>query len=581
MIRPVRGEALRAQITTYDLEWEPLPFRPGRPVPSAPLGRLEGGQRFRLAGVYDERGYRSYTTIPAFIDGELTTTNRGRRFYAHFGGAADMVHILPHLLSDKRFRISGAFSGSSAILVRVERISDRFTWTFVDSFWTIRTSLRAMGEWLGMPKGSCAWDAPLAELRTYNEQDCAILHAAMMRVQDAVLSEGGELGITAASTSMRTFLRRFLKRPIRNSEAVDAYARRSYVASRVEVFRPNCERANYYDINSSFPYSMTMACPGNPGRMRRTLPKRGLWIADCDVATLPGEDYPTLPFRSASGRVFFPRGAFRASITSEDLQAGGFRILRVHSAVGFEERDDLREFAETFYRLRQQSGFEGKVYKIVLNSLYGKFAERPEKEVLLGNPRERYLEGQNMIAPGVVVATEVRPVKHSHVAISSLITARSRRLLLEHIRAAARRGRVYYCDTDSVVCDAELPTSKELGGLKHEYEIRDGRFYAPKLYAFRAEGKDHVKAKGFSRVVGEAGEASPITYEQFAKLVSGERVQIERMQRVRELLRESGPGWEPRSILASKGIRVDLRPKRKPTDDGGSEPWDVREIAGE
>lgn len=617
-IRRVQKKVRRAEITTYDLEWRRETLA------------------VTLCGAYDERrGYRYYQKPADFLRGELVPGNSGRRFYAHYGGGADMIFLLRELAKlPSDFRIRGAFSGSSAIMVRVER--GEHSWLFVDSFWTIRAKLAKIGEWLGLPKldEKSTDDMTPAELRTYNERDCVILCRAMQRFQEAILAVGGELGITIASTALKTFLRRYLKRPIHNGRALDEYVADAYTASRVERFRESCEQANYYDLNSSFAYSMLGPVPGNmlrfdSDRARIDLPSKGLWFAD--VALRVKSDYPPIPFRSASGRIFYPNGAFRTKISNEDMACGDFEVDRVFSVMTFEERDDMAAYAEDFYRLRLQSGFEGQVYKFALTNLYGKFAEHPDKEVIIINPAGNDYSGEtSMLAPGVVIQTETREIAHSHVPISAMITARSRRYLLEHIRTAAAKGRVYYSDTDSVICDAQLETCREdhsdhgacseegcklLGGLKREFVVRRGRFVAPKLYAIEKEdGGQEVKAKGFSRSVGllspaelaelpgdakaresavraqvkasnknraAEGERVPLDYETFTRLSEGYAAVIERMLRIRELIRAEGIDYKPRTAMMTKTINTNLRPKRRPDGQGGSSPWDVREIEDE
>jgi hypothetical protein len=612
-----RRKARRALISTYDLEWR----------------REDLG--VTLCGAYDEeRGYRWYQTPAQFLRGELVPGNSGRRFYAHYGGGADMVFLMRELAKlPSDFRIRGAFSNSAAIMVRVER--GEHSWLFVDSFWTMRAKLAKIGEWLGLPKldDKSTDDMTPAELRTYNERDCVILYQALQRFQEAILAVGGELGITIASTALKTFLRKYMKHPIRNGRALDEYVADAYTASRVERFAERCERANYFDINSSFAYSMLSAVPGNmigfeTGRRGLVLPESGLWFAD--VTLRVRSEYPPIPFRSASGRIFYPNGTFRTKISSEDFACGDFDIDSVHSIMRFEERDDMRGYAEDFYRLRLQSGFEGQVYKSALTNLYGKFAEHDEKHVIEINPTENDWTGETMmLTPGVVVRCEKRPVKHSHVPISAMITARSRRYLLEHIRAAAKQGRVYYCDTDSVICDAELETCshvkgdhsacaidscKQLGGLKKEFAVKRGRFVSPKLYAIEKEdGGQEVKAKGFSRALGilgpgelsglpegreakeralreivkrdskkraDEGERVPLDYEVFARLSEGHAAVIERMLRIRELIKSDGIDYTPRTVFMTKTINTQLRPKRRPYG-GGSVPWDVEEIEDE
>lgn len=562
IVRPLEAVQRRA-ITTYDLEWHE--GAGGALVPF-------------LAGAYDERGYRSYKTVAAFLRGELIPANDGRRFYAHFGGASDMVFLLRELLADERYSVRGVFSGSSAIVVTVER--GNYRWTFVDSFWLMRVPLRKIGAWLGLPKldmpeATASWAIQLE----YNERDCVILYDALKQFEQVILDRGGQLCVTAASTALDIFKRRYLERPIVNTLPIDEWARPSYIASRVERLEEYCRRAYIYDINSSFPFSMTQAVPGNLLRVNKKLDSP-LYIADVEVRV--GEQHiPPLPYRDSDGRIYFPTGTMRTRLTSEDVLCGDFDILKVHSAWHFEGRYDMAAFAEDFFKLRAEGGFQSECYKIVLNSLYGKMAERSEKQVLLVRPKVRPdpLHSE-AIAPHCYLVDEQITVEHSHVPISSIITARSRRLLRDWMLEAERRGgRVYYCDTDSIFTDVELEDRPgELGRLKLENTIEQGAFKGSKLYAYRdASGNEKVKAKGFSRRVSEAGERQPLTYDDFARIADGESIIVERMLRIRELLRREGDAYTPRTIRQHKELRAP-RPKRKPMSDGSSAPWAIEEL---
>lgn len=386
---------------------------------------------------------------------------------------------------------------------------------------------------------------------------------------------------------MNLFLRKYLSANIRNPERVQDFAKEGYVASRVEAFQEHCLQANYFDINSSFPFSMTFPCPGSPiGPVTRKMPSLEsgeLFIADVTIRIEKDNYHPAIPFRGEDRRIFFPTGTFQTVVTQDDLKCKGVVIEKVHRVQRFEGRDDLKAFSEDMYTMRQKGGFEKEVWKIIGNGNYGKWAEREEKQVLLINPDKRDPMTQATIIPGVYVGTEIKRIPHRHVPISMMITARSRRLLHEHIVAAYQKGSVYYCDTDSVTCDAELPTDPALGGLKKEFTIKRGRFIGAKLYAIEHEPDEHgntskVKAKGFSRIVSEGGEREGMRYEDFLEMSEGRRVTIERMLRIRELIRREGADYMPKSIEMQKKINLNLTPKRARLPNGDSRPWTVSEL---
>ena len=593
MITSPRGKPPLVRPIAYDLEWDERCVKHDGQKPRGRNARDECHEcskftfRVTLCGAFDEHGYRRYSSVRKFLRGELIRANAGKLFYAHFGGASDMVFLLRELVEDERYSIKGVFSGSAAILVSV-KLGD-LEWRFVDSFWLMRVSLKKIGDWIGLPKLEAEHgNMSVAELVEYNRRDCEILYRAICDLQRVLLEAGGELGVTAASTAMKTFRRSYLLSSIDNDPRESEWARGAYTASRVEKYRDTCNEARYYDINSSFPFSMTFPCPGAmyDSKVRpSSVDESALWIADCEVES---DTYiPTLPFRTADRRVFFPNGRFRTMLTSEDYKAGGFKLRRLHQVRYYEDRDDLRQFALDFYRKRKEAGgFASEVYKIILNSLYGKFAERDEKTSLYVRPEAPGPDWEPLTKHCYLVREQVA-VPHVHVPISTMITARSRRLLLEHMRAAVDAGgELYYVDTDSITTTAELPTGKELGALKLEYEIKKGIFTGSKLYAIETkDARELVKAKGFSRVVSHGGDRKPLTYEAFTALSEGGHVTIERMLRIRELLRREGEDYVPRNETQEKmlgkkarGERIMPRAKRCAIEGNDSRPWSVDEL---
>ncbi len=618
---PLKGKRSPRKFLTYDLEWIPHTLE------------------LRLIGVFDGKQYRAYDNVADFLNSELTYKTRGHWFYAHAGGLYDLRFVLEHVIREARphVRVSAAFSGSSAIIVKVAtggkwvphlqatedgeieeggHFSGEHCWYFLDSFWLLRQSLRKIGGWIGQEKGGearesrekckfphadCTCDpifrAPFNTLKEYNRGDCEILWKAIDKFEDVVMGLGGELQMTVASTAMNLFRRAFLKERIKTSERINETAREAYVASRVEVFRHRCDDANYYDVNSSFPYAMTFPVPGNYVRSMKRRPDSGIYIAKAKIR-VPECFLPPLPYRTPDRRVYFPTGewdAWFSNVDLEHLEECGGEVLRVDEVRLFHQFHALKEYAETIYELRKNSPDEGykQILKILLNSLYGKFAEAGTKQKMLINPSTTKCphRGKNgkplhaddgapgscfeFLTSGIWLFTEEKKVAHAHVPISMHITATARRVLDNHMRQASE---VFYCDTDGFACPLQdtFPTSDELGGLKHEKTIQEGRFVAPKLYAMRQNDEWSVRAKGFSG----------IKYPEFCKLLEEGEVLFEHFSRFKEGLRRGVLG--PEEVQIAKGLghknprtgrrEQKLRTKRCFQSDGSSRPWDVAEI---
>lgn len=598
LITPITTGRKQRRFSTYDFEWSAKP-EPG----STDLRRL----KLRVAGVFDGQNYRCFRTIEEFLNAILVRENNGRWFYAHAGGLADMVFVLQKLVESRRYRVSASFSGSSAIIVHVEDVRWEGTgkervvarWHFVDSYWLLRAPLADIAQWIGMEKGKVDFETENEmELIEYNRLDCEILWKAIYSFENSILEIGGQLQMTLASCAMYLFRRKYLKREVATNLGVNANCRISYFGSRVEVIQKRCWSAKDYDINSSFPHAMTFPAPGSVKDNGRKIPKsfeaqaEPLFMADCEVEVR--DCYlPPLPYRNR-GSVFFPTGRWRSWFMGIDLQllqeSGVGRILHVHEVKEFEPFDDLGSYARDLYDRRRKgtTGFEKIVYKLLLNSLYGKFAENSLKTSLKINPpfttcphwpEHPDSSCMDMLFPGVWLIDDEVEVAHSHVPISSHITATARRALWRFMM----KGRpVYYCDTDGFVTGQDFETSEELGDLKLVREVKEGVFVAPKVY--RLDRK--VKAKGFSlrdkRLLPKDTKEDQvedrldgIAYDRFAKLADGKYVETWRMTRIRELYRKGRT--DPVETMIRKKL-IGARTKRSFLANGDSRPWTVKEL---
>jgi hypothetical protein len=571
-----------------------------------------------MCGVYDEeRKYRWYKSIAEFLDAELTSANKGRWFYAHAGGLADMAFVFDEIIKHVEeagmvvYKVRACFSGSAAIIVRVSK--GKASWTFIDSFWLMRVKLSKIADELVDEKGEKMkkleeekrktkadakryfQTATMEQLLPYNEQDCKILHAAVSGFQNTLKKINGQLQMTIASTGLNLFRRKFLGEKIETSETYNAIIEQSYFASRVEVFNEYGREFFVYDINSSFPYAMTFPCPGHLIGNRTTVPvgEEAIYFADAEIS-VPEMYLPPIPYRIGQ-RLFFPTGRFRSWLSRIDLdlleQQGG-RILKIHDVIAYEPCTYLSDYATTIYELRKNTkiAFEKIVYKFLLNSLYGKMAEGLIKASVYIHPEIIDRDRMEKLMPGVWSEEKEAKVAHRHVAMSAWITAIARRTLYEHLHTAINQKTpafphgcpIHYCDTDSVATPATLPSDdSQLGALKLEKRMEWGKFAAPKVY--QGEGgelqKDGTwkpiflnKAKGFS-----LPEEKAAAVKELAEIMEGKEVYVQRMARLRELWKTRQDGT-PVEVLIRKALTGKNITKRKHNGDGTTRPWDVDEL---
>lgn len=589
-----------------------------------------------------------FETVKELLDAILVRKNRHKWFFAHAGGLSDMEFVLDEILSQIKesiasqsaavtiriadekekkkgitrhedwgkatWKVRASFSGSSAIIIHLTQ--GKNAWHFIDSYWLLRDKLSNIGKAIGVLKGDGPLAArylrkrfgkesldklsnqeledfyrecPLDVLVEYNRVDCKILWLAIQQFEMEILELGGQLQQTIASTGMSLCRRAYLKSTIYTAERVNKIAEFSYYASRVEVISRNLENFKTYDINSSFPYSMTFPQPAGLKHMLTKLPDRDdeecIYIAYVDIE-VPHMAFPPVPYRFG-GRVFFPVGRWKAWFTSTDIRLAlreGCKLHRVFEVYEFEPFYDLKSYVDDIYakRAAADSDFRKLVLKYLLNCLYGKYAESTLKQEMLINPDDLDREKMQQLQPGIWLRDREVTIEHRHVPISTHITALSRRTLYDFGKMCYEQGKPSaYFDTDSLNTQADLPVDeKKLGALKLEKTMEWGEFFAPKIY--RGEGFEikkngtvepirQTKAKGFS-----LGKSKQEAWERFDQIVSGDRIGIQRMVRLRELYRSGNTA--PVDILVVKALTFEMLSKRFQYPDGETRPWSVEEL---
>ena len=563
--------------STYDLEWDKE-------------------QNVTLVGVYDERkGFRYYRTVKEFIVSELTSENYGVTFFAHAGGKYDFQFLFNCMVEENwlenRYDVEIAFNGSSAFLVDIyhKRIFKKEQkWRFADSVFLFQAKIAEIGKLIGMEKGEVDFETQnFQELVDYNEQDCRILYEGIKQLDNRLRLMGGGLKVTLASSAMRLFQCKYLRREIETSFSINEISREAYYASRVEVFQKYCENADYWDICSSFPHSMTKALPANCTKVQKEIPKNGLYMARVKVE-VPEMYLPPVPIRDKHKRIMFPTGKWECYLTKVDIELAekyGCKVKNLKEVYLFDEFYDLKDYVIDLYEKKAKAkGFERLLYKLLLNSLYGKFAESNEKEKMIlypesiecqhvyrGKKKHKNDSCMRMFSnkqEGAYIRTDFLHSSHIHVPISAFVTAYSRELLYEYL---IKSKKFYYCDTDSVVCHKNNPfkDSDILGELKYEYDVIKGELIAPKLYRLmvreKGEEKQVLRTKGFPR----------LTSEGFDKILNGESVVLKRWISLKENYRSGDT--RPKEREMEKRVYLDTQ-KRKFLENGDSRPLDIKEL---
>ena len=504
--------------------------------------------RVKFIGYYDGREFRGFRDVDEFT--AFLLTGPARTVYAHAGGSYDVLHMLgPLIRSDSVMR--GFFSGVSLVGLTVSTPNGKVT--LADSLFLIQSSVKQLGEWVGKPKLDFdhTVEHDYAVYEPYCRRDCEILYDAISRFEAVVQELGVEMRLTVGATAMA--LAKHYGGVFPLSGITDRYLTPAYFGGRTEDIRKGFHTdVRCYDINSAYPWAMTQAIPGAFLGASKNRPPPPYFVHAKNIRA-SGFHGP-IPIRTPLG-LYYPVGVIPEAILS-DVEAALVDDFEPVTYYRFAVNHHLARLVEKLYALRMEGGASSLVYKILANSIYGKFAERAEKDALLVHPSKPPTDGVVMM-PGVYRTVQIVNIPHRNIATAAYITALVRAKLYGYMNP-----NTLYVDTDGFWTTDTLPaTSAALGDIKLEKEAKEFHVLQPKVYRY----DDTVRAKGYRH----------LTTAQFDDLARGRKVTLEpTMHRARGMLRRGMLTPSLRDV--TKGMHYH-KPKRRP--DGSS--WDFAEIVTE
>lgn len=328
-------------------------------------------------------------------------------------------------------------------------------------------------------------------LRVYCKRDVEILRVAVIGLIHFLRDNDlGPWADTISSVSFKSFRYRFMRHSIEMHVDPEATGleRAAYHGGRTEcAFIGDVLELPVYcvDVNSLYPSVMLDRLypvrllevrHGDVTLLREAVETGSLVIADVRLSI----ERPALPH--VDDKLLFPVGTFRTTLCSPELQIA-FREGTVHEVFGwsvYEGAPIFADFIAFMYRSRLKAREEGKealsrLFKDLGNTLYGKFGQRRENWVCLGEAEpgspiaatetfvdkdgnavtERIFGGYRWTIDGPLLEAF-----NSFPAIAAFVTSYARCVLLGGMRVAgdldpeakdARASReFFYCDTDSL-----------------------------------------------------------------------------------------------------------------------------------
>lgn len=320
--------------------------------------------------------------------------------------------------------------------------------------------------------------------------------------------------------------------------------RRAYYGGRVTVFRPSATIGAHYDLSSAYPAALA-ATPlpiGDPvevgGRRAQLAYTRGMpgcYVAEVEV---PADSFvPPLPMRiPTTNGVCYPVGRFVGEWTLPELQsaeARGTKIRKIREGIVWPDGASplFADVVTRWYGYRMSAGKGsawGAYWRLMANSLTGKFAEQPDRQSIALNPGKvricvpgskhakrgrctlEWCTGRcgaykQLDTDGRVFGVPYYRIgASSHVHWAAYLTAATRITLLGELEHIAAAGDAVYSDTDSIWTTGTAPY--DVGSGIGQWELKHGwsnmQIRAAKVYRYfdtstgevvcRAAGMPHL-----------------------------------------------------------------------------------------
>jgi DNA polymerase type B, organellar and viral len=244
------------------------------------------------------------------------------------------------------------------------------------------------------------WDAKIQTL-LYLEKDLLSLFEVIMKFKEIIFYKFG-VNITRVRTisglAFLIFTSNYYdhkKIPIHFTKGkLENFVRKAYYGGIVDVIEHYTDYNTYkYDVNSHYPYAMMKPMPGGLPRIssERNLDNIfGFVEAIVEAPTEKELKVPILPI-NVEGKMKLFRGKVTGVWWSEELKMArsyGYKIQDIISCVLYDKVEGTFDnYIKDIYQCKQQADKDKNkviryIYKLLLNSLYGRLGLRPQNTKL-------------------------------------------------------------------------------------------------------------------------------------------------------------------------------------------------------
>ena len=331
------------------------------------------------------------------------------------------------------------------------------------------------------------------QIRAYCIEDCKLtkeLSEYWISTFEAVFGFYTHNWISAGYLAEKVLISNEIPIPFFNElpYSLQELARNSFYGGRFELIKRGFIGECYlYDLNSAYPYALTTLPDITKGRWfesKKIHPKAKLGFFFIEANISDKVKIAPFPFVKKNRTICYPSGKFRTHVTLDELLMVKddpeikYKILESWQFIPNKNTTyPFKKFIKQQYykrlELKEEHNPLEKAIKIVLNSIYGKMAQRTNN----------------------VIGNLFNPV------IASYITGYTRRQLYDFTKKNKLDSYVVAYATDSVACQKKIKNldSKKLGKMKLDKSATDVIFLSNGFYLFngvwknRGIGFDHER----------------------------------------------------------------------------------------
>lgn len=516
-------------------------------------------------GAYDGRSFYTFRTTKEFVE---WIKRKDCICFFHNGGKFDVIFLLNEIVDEAGAAFAKAQVINGRIIsIKIGRAELR------DSYAIIPEPLKKFGG----KKDIEYWklegvfrDEFMEEITNYLYHDCLSLYQVVTRYREVAGKQK-----TIASNAL-TFAKTLGIDPGKTNYHFDRKFRRFYYGGRCECFRPGTHKnIKLIDIHSAYPFAMEHEHPtgtnyvtqGNLDGLTIEELQRSFIVLQC-------RSNGAFAKRDKMGGLCFPKAYEVFNVTGwEYLTALDFGlidhidILECHT---FANTINFKAYTQHWYGLKSKcdkklNPVDYTIFKILLNSLYGKLAQNPMNyydyrfvkggtpicfEPLYDNDDEETCSkcGDKVRDHGWLPYTEFdghavhrreslwriqfdkgaeweNERVFKNVATGASITGFTRAHLLRAMQTVGREH-IIYGDTDGLVCDSSsdlsgLAFTDTLGDWELEATAPIGHFAGKKLYGIDL-GKRDKEGKPLYKI---ASKGSRLAEETIQKIIRGVHIE--------------------------------------------------------